>query len=156
MPLPANDWANCVLIQDYTMRWGMPLTGTCDSEITRWPTQSFLRTTLHSETFLGNPLHFPSPSQVPAWHYGQRSFWPSLPTLFIPHPHFLLVNLLVIQFHLEICFWRAQTNADSRCEGLRQEQAEVVGDHRGWPGRRVRSEEGGRAWGQVQSRGPSP
>lgn len=50
----------------------------------------------------------------------------SLSTLFIPHPHYLSVHLLVIQFHLEICYWRAQTNTKSRCEGLRQAQAEVV------------------------------
>lgn len=81
-----------VLIQDYSMRWGTPLTGNCDSETTHWPTGSFFRTALQSETFLWNPLGFLSPSQVPAWHCGQRPFPPS------PSPSLLSFTHISLQY----------------------------------------------------------
>ena len=100
------------------MRWGMPLTGSCDSKTTRWPTQSFLRTTLPSETFLGNPLHFPSPSQVPAWHYGQRSFSPS------PSPP----SLSLTHISSQSLYWLSSSILKSAIGGPKQTQRADVKD----------------------------
>lgn len=117
-PLPASDWANWVLIQDYTVWWGMPLTGSCDSKITHRPTKSFLRTKPHSETLLGNPLHSPSPPQVPAWCYGQRSFSPS------PSPPSLSLTHITSQS----IYWLSSSILKSAIGGPKQTQKADVKD----------------------------
>lgn len=130
----------------------MPLIGSRGSKTTHWPTRRILRTALQSDTFLCYPLCFPCPSQLLAWHCGQRSI-PSYP---LPSPlSFIHISPQYISYlsHLNIFSWRVQSNTAA----IVKEHADVAEDHHGQCGRRkIRNDEGGRECKQRQSRRPGP